>query len=89
MDIEINTLPIGMEGAEQDSLYHPDLLQSLNQNLRQQLATRNAPLITLEQRQQQARAALTTAVSSRELGRIAFSQELNKCYDALTAIYTS
>ena len=89
MDIAINTLPLGAEGATQDSLYHQDLLQSLNQNLRQQLATRNAPLITLEQRQQQARAALTTAVSSRELGRIAFSQELNKCYDALTAIYTS
>ena len=30
MDIEINTLPIGIEEAEQDSLYHPDLLQSLN-----------------------------------------------------------
>lgn len=89
MDIEINTLPIGMEGAEQDSLYHPDLLQSLNQNLRQQLATRNAPLITLEQRQEQVRQALTATVASRELGRVVFSQELNKCYDALTAIYTS
>lgn len=89
MDVEINTLPIGIEGTEQDSLYHPDLLQSLNQNLRQQLAARNAPLITLEQRHEQARTALTAAVSSRALGRAAFSQELDKCYEALTAIYTS
>ncbi len=89
MDIAINTLPLGTEGATQDSLYHQDLLQSLNQNLRQQLATRNAPLITLEQRQEQARAALTAAVASRELGRAAFSKELNKCYEALTSIYTS
>lgn len=89
MDIEINTLPLGIERTTQDSLYHPDLLQSLNQNLRQQLATRNAPLITLEQRQEQARAALTAAVASRELGRAAFSKELNKCYEALTSIYTS
>ncbi len=87
--MEINTLPIGLEWATQDSLYHPDLLQSLNQNLRQQLVTRNAPLITLEQRQEQTRAALTAAVASRELGRAAFSKELNKCYEALTAIYTS
>jgi hypothetical protein len=89
MDVDINTLPIGIEGIEQDSLYHPDLLQSLNQNLRQQLAARNAPLVTLEQRQEKARQVLMTTVASRKLGRAVFSQALNECYDVLTAIYTS